>query len=69
MTKTLVAAQKRRGKKIKKKLQAIDAKIQAVLLEFDDKHYLTPDAENLIHNLVQAQFNIKGAVEFYCKYL
>lgn len=68
MTKTLVHAQKRRGKIVKKKLQTILKKLYALLNEIDGDN-ITNDAENVCQCLATAKAAIEDAEENYTTYI
>lgn len=68
MTKTLRAAQIKRGKVVKKKLETILKKIQDIIDDLDQRQ-MTPDVENMLNCLVEAKLAIENGVEHYTKYL
>lgn len=68
MTKTIINAQKRRGKSVRKKVKTILAKVYKLIEEIDGDD-ITNDAENLMHCLTQAKLALEDGEEHYTTHI
>lgn len=69
MPKTIVAAQRRRGKVVRRKLETILTKIQVLIAEQDSADQKTNDAENLLGCLTNAKLQLEEAAEYYTTFI
>ena len=68
MTKTIVAAQRKRGKVVKERLVTIRDKIKKLLDECDGEN-ITNDAENICHCLECAMAEVQSAIDNYTTFI